>query len=120
MFFAIFPFFDIFFDNQVVTLSRDVPGERSLSRDFCCCSCPGTKGQRDKETFLSWDKGTTGRPVPDCPRTSCGTSHLLETLIQTKQDRKGGMLVSAMIKAGLSCNHYMIFCYNNDSITLLP
>ena len=25
--------------------------------------CPGTKGQRDRETFLSRDKGTTGRPA---------------------------------------------------------
>ena len=63
--------------------------------------CPGTKGQRDVPSWI----------VPE---------HPLETLIQTKQDRKRGMLGSAMIKAGLSCNHYMIFCYNNDSITLLP
>ena len=27
-------FFDIFFANQVVILSRDVPGQRSLSQDF--------------------------------------------------------------------------------------
>ena len=31
--------------NQIVFLSWDVPGERSLSRDFCCCPCPGTKRQ---------------------------------------------------------------------------
>ena len=30
-------FFDIFF------------WQKSLSRDFCCCSCPGTKGQQDKD-----------------------------------------------------------------------
>ena len=30
---------------------RDVQGQRSLYQDFCCYSCPGTKGQRDKETF---------------------------------------------------------------------
>ena len=46
--------------------------------------CPGTKGQRDKETFLSRDKGTTGRPVPDCPGTSRGTSRPLETLEKIK------------------------------------
>ena len=28
-------------------LSRDVPGQRSLSLEFCSCPCPGTKGQRD-------------------------------------------------------------------------
>ena len=60
---------------------RDVPGQRSLSRDFWCCSCPGTKGRRDNNFFLSRDKGTTGRPVLDCPGTSRGTSHPLETLI---------------------------------------
>ena len=30
-----------------VILSRDVPGQRSLSRDFCSCPCPRTKGQWD-------------------------------------------------------------------------
>ena len=47
-----------------VILSRDVPGQRCLSRDICSCPCPGTKGHRDKKIFLSRDKGTTGRPVP--------------------------------------------------------
>ena len=47
-----------------VILSRDVPGQRSLSRDFYSCPCPGTKGQRDKEIFLSRNKGTMGHPVP--------------------------------------------------------
>ena len=50
-----------------VILSRDVPGQKSLSRDICSCPCPGTKGHRDKKFFLSRDKGTTGRPVRDCP-----------------------------------------------------
>ena len=50
-----------------VILSRDVPGQKSLSRDICSCPCPGTKGHRDKNFFLSRDKGTTGRPVPVCP-----------------------------------------------------
>ena len=53
-----------------------VQGQRVLSQDICFCSCPGTKGHRDKIFFLSWDKGTTGRPVPVCP----GTSRPLETL----------------------------------------
>ena len=39
-----------FFDNQIVVLSRD----------FYCCSCPETKGQWDKEDFLSQDKGIFG------------------------------------------------------------
>ena len=69
-------FFYFFSKNGDIFVPRDVPGQRSLSRDFCCCSCPGTKGQRDKETFLSRDKGTTGRTVTDCP----GTSRPLETL----------------------------------------
>ena len=64
-----------------LVLSRDVPGQKSLPRDFCTCPCPGTKGQRDRETFLSRDKGTTGRPVPVCPGTSRGTSRPLETLV---------------------------------------
>ena len=41
--------------RRKVILSRDVPGQRSLPRDFCSCPCPGTKGQRDKEIFLSQD-----------------------------------------------------------------
>ena len=48
------------------TITRFVPG-RPRTEDFCSCPCPGTKGQRDKEIFLSLDKGTTGRPVRDCP-----------------------------------------------------
>ena len=60
-----------------VILSLDVPGQRSLSRDFCSCPFPRKKGQRDKEMFLFRDKGTTGRPVPDCS----GTSRPLETLV---------------------------------------
>ena len=36
-----------------------------MSRDICFCPCPGTKGHRDKNFFLSRDKGTTGqRDVP--------------------------------------------------------
>ena len=63
-----------------VILSWDGTGQRSLSRDICSCPCPGTKGHRDKNFFLSRDKGTTGRPVPVCPGTSRGTSRPLETL----------------------------------------
>ena len=75
-------FFEKKFANQIVVLSRDrrvcprifaaalVPGQRD--RGIRKLFCPGTKGQRDKETFLSRDKGTTGRPVPDCPGTSLG------------------------------------------------
>ena len=37
-----------------------------------------------KETFLTWDKGTTGRPVTDYPGTSRGTSSPLETLVLDK------------------------------------
>ena len=33
-----------------------------MSRDFCACPCPGTKGQRNKEIFLSRDNGTS-RPL---------------------------------------------------------
>ena len=39
-----------------VILSRDVPGQRSLSLDICSCPCPGTKGQRDAPSrFVPWD-----------------------------------------------------------------
>ena len=38
-------------DGKVI-LSLDVPGQRSLSRDFCSCPCRRTKGQRDKEIFF--------------------------------------------------------------------
>ena len=57
---------------RVLLLSRD-KGTAGRGNFFC----PGTKGQRDTETFLSRDKGTTGRPVPVRP----GTSRPLETLI---------------------------------------
>jgi hypothetical protein len=66
--------------------------KKKLSWDFFCWSCHGTKGQQtrklfcprtkgrqDNETFLSWDKGTMGCPVPDCP----GMSFYLETLLPT-------------------------------------
>ena len=39
------------------------------SRDFYSCPCPGTKGQEDKEIFLSQDKGTMECPVPWKPYT---------------------------------------------------
>ena len=52
-----------YLQNRKVILSRDVPGQKSLSRDFCSCPCPGTKGHRDKKISLSRDKGTTGRPA---------------------------------------------------------
>ena len=65
----LFPFFFFFWESDFV------PGQKSLSQDFFSCICPGTKGQRDKELFLSRDKGTTGRPILDCPGTSFGTSN---------------------------------------------
>ena len=73
--------FPVFCSFGKVILSRDGTGQRSLSRDICSCPCPGTKGHRDKNFFLSRDKGTTGRPVPVCPGTSRGTSRPLETLV---------------------------------------
>ena len=42
-----------------VILSRDVPGQKNLSWDFCSYPCPGTKGQQDKEIFLSRDNRTS-------------------------------------------------------------
>ena len=35
-----------------------VPGQRSLSRYFCTCPCPGTKGQRDREIKIKKHKFT--------------------------------------------------------------
>ena len=55
-------------------------GTEEFVPGFLLLPCPGTKGQRDKE-ILSWDKGTTERPVPDCP----GTSRPLETLVWSNQ-----------------------------------
>ena len=45
-----------------------VVGQKSLSRDFCCGSCPGTKGQWDKETFfvLSQIFPSLGNPNSQC------------------------------------------------------
>ena len=51
--------------HLLLTLSRDkgTPGQTKLF-------CPGTKGQQDRETFLSRDKGTTERTVPVCSALS--------------------------------------------------
>ena len=57
-----FPVFWFFWEGYFVP-GRDGTGQRSLSRDICSCPCPGTKGHRDKNFFLSRDKGTTGRPA---------------------------------------------------------
>ena len=47
-----------------VILSRDVPGQRCLSRDICSCPCPGTKGHRDKIFFVPGQRDNgTSRPV---------------------------------------------------------
>ena len=43
-------------------MSRDVLGQRVLSRDICSCPCPGTKGHRDKSFFCPGTKGQ--RDVP--------------------------------------------------------
>ena len=69
---------------EKVILSQDIPGQRSLFQYFCSCLCPGTKGQQDKGPFLSWNKGTTGRLVQDCPGTSRRTSPPLETLVSSQ------------------------------------
>ena len=60
-----------------VILSRDVPGQKSLSRDICSCPCPGTKGHRDKNFFFvtgQRDNGTShpglSRDVPSLGNTN--------------------------------------------------
>ena len=60
-------------EHLLMPLSRDkwTAGQAKL---FCL----ETKRQRDKEFFLSRDKGTTGRPG-----LSCGTSRPVETLVST-------------------------------------
>ena len=44
--------------HLLLPLSRD-KGTAGQAKLFC----PGTQGQRDRQTFLSRDKGTTGRPA---------------------------------------------------------
>ena len=73
-----------FFEIFKFILSRDVPGQRSLSRDICSCPCPGTKGHRDKKIFLSRDKGTTGRPVETLVHSSCFVFFLTTYLLANK------------------------------------
>ena len=41
-------------------LIRDIRGQRSLSRDFCSCPCPRTKGHRDKIFFVPQDVPSLG------------------------------------------------------------
>ena len=62
-----------FFAFFYKSCSGFVPGDRSLSRDFCPCPCPGTKGQRDKDFFF----------VPG--QRDNGTSRPLETLFWTNK-----------------------------------
>ena len=40
-----------------------------LSRDFCCCFCPGTMGQRDKETFFVKGQRDSGKRKLFCSGT---------------------------------------------------
>ena len=47
-------------------LSWDVPGQRSLSRNFCSCPCPGT---------------VLGSPVPECPGKAMRRTVPLEALL---------------------------------------
>ena len=61
-----------------VILSRDVPGQTSLSRDIYSCPCPGTKGHRDKENVL----------VPG--QRDSGTSRPVETLVHTIENVNAG------------------------------
>ena len=41
------------FDSLSFPVLEDKMGQRSLSRDFYSCPCPGTKGHRDKKISLS-------------------------------------------------------------------
>ena len=67
-----------------------VPGQRSLSWDFCCCSCTGTKGQRDKDFFVSGQRNGGTRKL-FCPKShlilysSLGntTSHITITFVDS-------------------------------------
>ena len=68
-------------------LSRDVPGQRSLSRDNYCCPCPGTKGQRDKENVLVPGQRDSGTSRPglsrDVPRDVPSRGNALFNLFQS-------------------------------------
>ena len=41
-------------------VSQDVPGQRSLSRDFRSCPCPGTKKQQEVPSLI-----VRGNPIPN-------------------------------------------------------
>ena len=63
-------FFEIFFcPGFALVLSRDVPGQKSLSRDFCNCPCPGTKGQQDRQKNFVPGQRDNGTRKLFCPRT---------------------------------------------------
>ena len=51
---------------------RDKTGQSRKGRPKTGKGCSKTEGHSDKNFFLFWDKGTTGRPVPVCPGTSRG------------------------------------------------
>ena len=61
-----------FFEFFKFILSRDVPGQRSLSRDICSWPCPGTKGHRDRQNFFVPGQRDNGTSCPclsrDVPR----------------------------------------------------
>ena len=54
-------FFAFFLSFENFGPFLDVPGQRGLSRNVCCCSCPYTKGQRDKKFVFVPGKGTVGQ-----------------------------------------------------------
>ena len=58
-----------FFEILKFILSRDVPGQRVLSRDICSCPCPGTKGQRDRQNFFVPGQRDNGTGKLFCPGT---------------------------------------------------
>ena len=60
-------FLSFFLESDFV-LGLDVLGQRSLSRDFFSCYCPGTKGHRDKNSFCPGTKGQ--RDVPSLGNTT--------------------------------------------------
>ena len=69
--------------------------------------CPGTKGQWDKEIFLSRDKGPTGVHLfPDCP----GTSRLLEILVYITTSER------SWLDCAIEIHWYSVLCGVNSIV----
>ena len=111
----------------------DVPGQTILSRYFCCFSCPGTKGQHDKETFFVPGQRDSGTRKLFCPGTKgqrnvpslgnptlipCGPS-MSGNLQKPAREVSGKQTISLVIPALIFGQIYQRYGITSDFVFLL-